>query len=201
MHEYTNAAGSPPSGPVGVPFYYFINPQTGIPCTGTQTVSCVITDPTIKYIITYVNSITPPNPNGVNYYPIFFGQNVVVTMGSGQSSCLQFCAYHGTIGTLSSYFTYAVHPSLANAGCNIGCGPGSVLQNTQSVISHELSETVTDPAVGFATTYASPLAWYDPMNGEIADICNGQQATTTVNGGSFTVQKLWSNSRMICTAS
>jgi hypothetical protein len=66
------------------------------------------------------------------------------------------------------------------------------------VSSHELIETVTDPFVGLATTYASPLAWYNKTYGEIGDICNAQQGTITAGGVTYTVQKEWSNSKNAC---
>ena len=64
----------------------------------------------------------------------------------------------------------------------------------RSVSSHEMIEAVTDAAVGLAQSYGPPLAWYDQTNGEIGDICNGQQGT--ING--FYVQKEWSNSQNAC---
>ena len=68
-----------------------------------------------------------------------------------------------------------------------------------SVASHELIEAVTDPAVGIATKIASPLAWYDSVNGEISDICNAQQGTVVgANGVTYTVQKNWSNALNSC---
>jgi hypothetical protein len=50
-----------------------------------------------------------------------------------------------------------------------------------------------------ATTYSSPLAWYNKTYGEIGDICNGQQGTVTgTDGVTYTVQKEWSNSKAAC---
>jgi hypothetical protein len=75
-----------------------------------------------------------------------------------------------------------------------------VLNNTTSVASHEFAETVTDAAVGLATVYGPPLAWYNATYGEIGDICNGQQTTAVLGDGkSYTVQKLWSNKNNACT--
>jgi len=53
---------------------------------------------------------------------------------------------------------------------------------------------VTDAAVGLATTFGPPLAWYDRANGEIGDIGNGQQAQVA----GFTLQLEWSNSQNRC---
>jgi hypothetical protein len=63
-----------------------------------------------------------------------------------------------------------------------------------------LAETVTDVAVGLASNIGPPLAWYDSNNGEIGDICNAQQASITVAGNTYTVQKQWSNAENNCVA-
>ncbi|HWZ43421.1 MAG TPA: hypothetical protein VNW97_08075, partial [Candidatus Saccharimonadales bacterium] len=73
-----------------------------------------------------------------------------------------------------------------------------VFNNYTSVASHELIEAVTDADVGIATTFAAPLAWMDMTNGEIGDICNGQQASFVANGTTYTVQLEFSNSANNC---
>src|SRR5204863_8604392 len=47
--------------------------------------------------------------------------------------------------------------------------------------------------VGIAPNLAPPLGWYDANNGEIGDICQGNDGTITVNGVTWTVQQEWSN--------
>jgi hypothetical protein len=59
-------------------------------------------------------------------------------------------------------------------------------------------EAMTDADVGIATTFAAPLAWYDQTNGEIGDICNGQQGSYTANGTTYTIQLEFSNSASNC---
>ena len=73
-----------------------------------------------------------------------------------------------------------------------------VFGNYTSVTSHELVEAMTDADVGIATTFAPPLAWYDMVNGEIGDICNGQQGTYTANGTAYTIQLEFSNAANNC---
>jgi hypothetical protein len=70
---------------------------------------------------------------------------------------------------------------------------GPVLQNVKvvTVFWNQLVEAVTDAAVGLATTFGPPLAWYDRVNGEIGDICNALQGQVA----GFTVQLEWSNSQ------
>ncbi|KAI9365352.1 hypothetical protein DFJ73DRAFT_792303 [Zopfochytrium polystomum] len=142
-------------------------------------------------------------PNANSYYPIHFASGYSITQ-AGSGSCQVFCAYHGTIDISdiysgTKYLFYGVLPDQGGA-CAGGCGSAStVFANLCSVSSHELVEATTDPAVGVATTYAAPLAWYNQANGEIGDICNAQQGTVTVASGvTYTVQKEWSNKASAC---
>jgi len=150
-----------------------------------------------------INQGTVPQPTDPNnYYPVHLAPNMSVTAPDGSQSCVVFCAYHGTFqaqdvnGTVFNV-NYGVLPDLSGA-CNGGCGGNSVVNNTTSVASHELIEATTDPAVGLATFIGFPLAWYDPSFGEIGDICNGQQGTTTGNGHSYVIQLEFSNARNDC---
>ena len=62
-------------------------------------------------------------------------------------------------------------------------------------MSHELVETITDPGIGLMR-----LAWYDPANGEIADIC-ARTVPGSVTGGDgrrYVVQQEWSNRARGC---
>ncbi len=139
-----------------------------------------------------------PAPSANNYYPVHFPTNVTITASDGTKSCVTWCAYHGTYVRNGVNVNYGIIPD-QGGGCAGGCGSNSLrVNNLTSVSSHELVEATTDPAVGLATTYASPLAWYDPTYGEIGDICNAQQATITANGISYVVQKEWSNSKAAC---
>jgi len=140
------------------------------------------------------------NPNTL--YMTFFPPGKTISQG-GSSSCVGggFCAYHGTTSTLfaGKNVLYGVMPDMqAGSGCATGCGTSSVFGNYTSVTSHELVEAMTDAFVGIATTFAPPLAWYDQTNGEIGDICNGQQASYTANGTAYTIQLEFSNAANNC---
>jgi hypothetical protein len=150
-----------------------------------------------------INSSHLPAPNydangdSDTLYIIYFPPGKTITQG-GSSSCVAggFCAYHGTIQTSGSRnILYGVQPDMqAGSGCFTGCGGSTVFNNYTSVASHEFSETITDAAVGLATTLSPPLAWYDNTNGEIGDICNGMQGTAD----GYTVQTEWSNLQNGC---
>lgn len=143
---------------------------------------------------------TAGNVNTV--YMIFFPPGVTITQG-GESSCQPggFCAYHGTTGATfnSNNLLYGVHPDMQSGLCSTGgCGSAGVFGNYTSVTSHELTEAITDPDVGIALSFSPPLAWYDMVNGEIGDICNGQQGTYIANGTSYTIQLEFSNAANDC---
>lgn len=142
-------------------------------------------------------------PNTV--YALFFPGGTTIC-DTGSCSGVQFCAYH-------SSFTAAVHGQVRNVRYmvlphpddNIVAGCGSPTTDTadkvlQSYTSHELVETITDPDVALATTFAPPLAWYDATSGEIADICQGLAAgpVTGTDGVSYVVQQEWSNALNKC---
>src|SRR6185437_8453210 len=140
------------------------------------------------------------NPNTL--YMIFFPPGKTITQG-GSSSCVAggFCAYHGTTSTLlnGKNILYGVMPDMQSGLCSTGgCGSAGVFGNYTSVTSHELTEAITDADVGIATTFAPPLAWYDMVNGEIGDICNGQQGTYVANGTTYTIQLEFSNAANNC---
>jgi len=141
-----------------------------------------------------------PLPTANNYYPVHFPSGVTITAPDGSRSCVVFCAYHGTYVRNGVNVNYGVIPD-QGGGCAGGCGGNAQrVNNLTSVASHELVEATTDPAVGLATVFGPPLAWYDQTNGEIGDICNGQQGTTTGNGRSYVIQLEFSNSANNCVA-
>jgi hypothetical protein len=144
---------------------------------------------------------TLPAPSANNYYPVHFPAGVTVTAPDGSRSCVVFCAYHGTYVRNGVNVNYGVIPDQGGS-CAGGCGGNAQrVNNLTSVASHELIEATTDPAVGLATTFAAPLAWYDQTNGEIGDICNGQQGTTVgSDGATYTIQLEFSNSANNCVA-
>lgn len=160
-----------------------------------------ITDANIQAeLVAQIKAGHVPAPTANTLYMIHFPKGKRISQG-GSYSCVAggFCAYHGTISYNGSYVYYGVLPDMsAGSGCDTGCGTGTAFGNQTSVASHELVESITDAAVGKATTFASPLAWYDPNNGEIGDICNGQQASKVLNGSTYTVQKEWSNAHGTC---
>jgi subtilisin-like proprotein convertase family protein len=142
--------------------------------------------------------------NNNTYYAIFFPHGKTIVSSDGTSSCAAggFCAYHSTVASAGGHgeVYYGVHPDMqAGSGCDVGCGSGTAFANQQSVASHELVESITDPEIGLATTIGPPIAWYDSTNGEIGDICDAQQGTIVGGDGvTYTVQKEFSNAAKDC---
>src|SRR6266576_3977085 len=149
-------------------------------------------------------ALPPPRVafNGpVTVYYVMFPPTYRICLGTDCSNT-QFCAYHSNAAYIGTPFTYTVLPE--STPTNSGCGASSAgggFGNLTSMTSHELVESVTDPEVGSASAFVSPLAWYDQSNGEVADICNGQQATLTLDTSTWTVQKQWSNAEAACIVS
>ncbi|HET7503180.1 MAG TPA: hypothetical protein VFK02_19305 [Kofleriaceae bacterium] len=165
-----------------------------------------VSDRTVQTeVLNQINAGHLPAPTANTYYPVHFPPNMSITSPDGSRSCVVFCAYHGTFRVQTSSgqiinVNYGVVPD-QGGGCAGGCGANpSRVNNLTSVASHELIEATTDPAVGLATVIGPPLAWYDPNNGEIGDICNGQQGTTTGNGHTYTIQLEFSNAANNCVA-
>jgi hypothetical protein len=140
--------------------------------------------------------------NNNTSYAIFFPHGKQITL-QGNTSCVQFCAYHGTIGDAGGMgeIYYSVQPDFqAGSGCELGCGAApTAFGNYTQVASHEMVETMTDPEVALATTFAAPLAWFDRTFGEIGDICNDQHGTVVGGDGvTYDVQTEFSDGAGDC---
>lgn len=154
-----------------------------------------ITDASIKAeISSQITKGILPTPDNNTIYMVNFPKGKHIDLG-GQKSCVVFCAYHGTFKRNGQNVYYGVLPDMSpGSGCDLGCGGSTWFNNQTSVASHEMIETITDAEVGLANAIGPPLAWYDPNNGEIGDICNAQQGSIA----GFTVQKEWSNKSAAC---
>src|SRR6478672_1439783 len=173
--------------------------NNGSTITDAQIQSEILSQITAGHLPAPVNDALG-NPNTL--YMIFFPPGKTISQG-GSNSCQAggFCAYHGTTSNLlgGQHVLYGVMPDMQTGLCSTGgCGSAGVFGNYTSVTSHELVEAMTDAFVGIATTFAPPLAWYDQVNGEIGDICNGQQASYTANGTAYTIQLEFSNAANNC---
>jgi hypothetical protein len=180
---------------------YGIGPGSGVAGIVDNRTTTNVSDAAVQAELNRLFTNGIPQPNANRYYPVHFPAGVRITAPDGSQSCVQFCAYHGTYVRNGVNVNYGVIPDIGQAGCNGGCGGNTVQNNTDSVASHELVEATTDPAVGLATVFGPPLGWYDPNNGEIGDICNGQQGTTVGRDNvTYTIQLEFSNAANNCVA-
>ena len=138
-----------------------------------------------------------PNPSTTRLYAIFFPSGKTISTPYGDS-VHDFCAYHDTMAwTSRSTAYYAVMPNeTRNHGCRVAA---STFDSLTTVTSHELVEAITDPGVGLGK-----LAWYDPDNGEIADISAVGSSSVAhevgADGVTYAVQRVWSNRTGACIA-
>lgn len=139
----------------------------------------------------------PANSNGDRIYMLHFPPGMAIEQG-GSLSCQAFCAYHNSFRHNGALVYYAVMPDHGSGGCERGCGNQSALQNMFVSASHELVEAATDADVGEASVVGPPLAWYDSMSGENADIC---AAFPPAHEGGFSMTNAWSNQDGACRAS
>ncbi len=122
---------------------------------------------------------------------------IVVATPTGHSERgfgTQWCAYHGAVSS-DRNITYTYLPYMTDAGASCGensvnGGSAGLLDGVSIVEGHELAETITDPLLN---------AWYDSSGSEIGDKCAWiNLQNTSMGGGSFPTQPLWSNSAGGC---
>jgi hypothetical protein len=101
------------------------------------------------------------------------------------------CGFHFDTTSGAQHLLGAVVVDTGSAPFAGGCGASNAVANHESLLSHEVVETINDPLV-----YSGNYAWYDNNNGgELGDAC-----TTTASNYGYTVQKLWSNALASCVA-
>jgi len=147
-------------------------------------------------------------------FAFHFAPNITITQ-SRSKSCVNFCAYHGTIiynttNHVPTYGYYGVIPELATGLCANGCNcyqygtcnptnGNDRFAAVTTIASHEFMEFITDPAVGQAPIYGPPLGWYDRTdNAEIGDLCNQWSVLYTGCSTAYYLQREWSNADHSC---
>lgn len=128
-------------------------------------------------------------------YHVFL-ENGVRQCSSAAGGCYlqQYCAYHGAVNFSDIGHTlYSVEPYQNVSGCN--SPSGKLTDSTNSTLSHEYYETITDPDV------QTNVAWYNSSYGEIGDICRNAYGYVNVGGTNFYIQSEWSNRYQACSFS
>jgi hypothetical protein len=148
-----------------------------------------------------VSDANLPAPDANTLYVLFFRQGQEIT-DNGFDSFHNFCAYHST--TATQHLVYAVMPLSASdtdpAQPMQGCGASPGLGNMTSVLSHEMTESITDPDVGLFTGFGPRLGRYDTTDGaEVSDLCNQwEKAVKLADGLKYIAQQNYSDQMHKC---
>ncbi len=161
-----------------------------------------------------VHAVAKTDGAGLGHMYHIFLPNGVDTCFDQSTSCYSpdntnnfyFCAYHSSV-TFSDIGTviFSVEPYQLTPGCQVATpSPNSQLaDSTNSVLSHEFFEAITDPIVGSGWVNHTGT----PMGGsEIGDEChtlgdaNGNNLAPTflINGKKYEVQTEYSNTYHAC---
>jgi Bacterial Ig-like domain (group 3) len=118
-----------------------------------------------------------PTPSANQLYVFFTAPGVVVTQ-NGQSSAADFAGYHDVFTDSAGDTVYYAVVPYPNGG--VSSQPLTTLQQDTLVLSHEVSEAVTDPD--------TQTGWFDAQQQEIGDLAQG---TSGLLHG-YVVQGVWS---------
>ncbi len=143
-------------------------------------------------------------------YNIFLPQGVDFCEGSScyspdNPSTFAFCAFHGSVDFAGiGHVLFTLEPYQDVVGCQVEqpSPNGSLIDSTASVLSHEMSETITDPD-GDAWLAFNSLA---VAGDEIGDLCQSTDPAqpyflnpiTDLNGTNYAVQIEYSNNYHAC---
>ena len=107
------------------------------------------------------------------------GESVCTDNNGTPSNCFPGaggCGYHRSLnGSDGSQYAYSLIPFGHSSSCDVSNPPnGHDTDTALTVLSHESFEQSTDPSGG---------GWYNPWNGEVADLCAWQMGTLSYDGG------------------
>ena len=163
------------------------------------------TNPASNAVVVYDSTAVPSSPTqsqiaaraaaAASTYGNDANTNYMVFTPSGHSQSgfgTQWCAYHGSSGSVS--YSYMPYQPDAGAACGqnfVNAGSAGYFDGFSIVGGHEYGETITDP-------YPSS-GWLDSRGSENGDKCawissgQGAAADVKLGGASYAVQSLWSN--------
>ena len=161
-------------------------------CKLATGITACVSDAALQAEITNVISQhhLPLSAAGAATTPIFFmitPADTNVCLSSGACASNNFCAYHDYFNSGGNSILYASVPFAVFASSTKGCqtdgktgyntptGPsGLQAYNVADDLSHELSETITDPLIS---------AWYTNGGLEVGDLCEAWGATVNTSKG------------------
>lgn len=169
------------------------HPFPGTGCSLATGMTACVSDASLQSELAgLINTGALPTPSapGTGTTPIFFVVTPVdVNVCTSTTQCVNnsFCAYHSYFVNSSHDVLYASVPfsvfATSAKGCqtdqystyNTPAGPnGDEAYNVADDLSHELSETVTDPLIN---------AWYSHSGYEVGDLCEAYGATANPSKG------------------
>jgi hypothetical protein len=132
-----------------------------------------------------------------NEYHLFFPQGTNVCINSttcyspNNPSTFVFCAFHSSIDLgPNAHVLFSVEPYQFVPGC-VMPQQTRVIDGTASTLSHEFTETITDP---------DGDAWFNDLTGnEIGDLCFAFRNPERVNTHTYVIQEEYSNTVHACT--
>jgi len=185
--------------------------------------STPFTDAEIQAVVHAVASALGESGGYGQIYHVFLPQGTDECMNAGLTVCYSpdngptffFCAYHGSANFPDiGHVLYTVELYEDVGGCDVAPGTpnGQLVDSTNSVLSHETFETITDPDVAQgATAWIQFLNW-QIFGSEIGDECQtlyfpngfgappfGGTDTFSVEDRTYAVQTEYNNARHSCT--
>jgi hypothetical protein len=162
-------------------------------------------------ILAVVHSAAKAVTGGTGYghiYHIFLPQGMDTCFDQSNScyspdnsSAFVFCAYHSSVTfTDIGHVLYSVEPFQNVSGCSSPASAGTTgataLQNsTDSTLSHEIIEAITDPDPSSGWVVANPSFL---SGNEIGDLCEFGKFTHTIGSKVYTTQLMYSNHYHAC---
>jgi len=164
-------------------------------------------------ILAFVHAAAKVSGSGLGHiYHFFIPKGVDTCIDEGpcyspdNPATFAFCAYHFSVvfSDIGPVF-YSVEPFQNVPGCQVpSSNPtppnGQLADSTNNFISHELSETISDPVpgTGFVSFLSSPTLF-----NEIADLCESPvlKFTESLNGHLFEIQADYSDTYEACATS
>jgi len=135
-----------------------------------------------------------------NVYNVFLPAGVDTSIASSQcyspdqSQNWTFCAYHSSVdfSDKAGHVLYTVEPYQEVPGCTVSNPTNSLLaDSTDSTLSHEHIETITDPD--------PDSAWFNAnFNDEVADLCASYDDSDLLYSRKYTIQEFYSNQAHAC---
>lgn len=157
-------------------------------------------------ILTLVHTAANAHGSDGHVYHVFLRSGVDVCVSAGvcyspnNLSTFAFCAYHGSVDFRDiGHVVYTVEPFQNVPGCSEAqpSPNGPLVDSTNTTLSHELIEAITDPD-GDAWFAQNSLLEFGE---EIGDICLnpfGQDPVVNLSGKTYAIQAEYSNKYHAC---